>query len=72
MNVYAPAGGGGGKAVMFWIHGGDLRSGTGAEAQVDGSSFVSNQDVVVVTINYRLNGMSSATPKVHELSADSK
>ncbi|KAJ3120796.1 hypothetical protein HK100_012648 [Physocladia obscura] len=42
--------------VLFWIHGGDLKQGTGAEANVDGSSFVANQNVVVVTINYRLNG----------------
>ena len=39
---------------MFWIHGGDLTSGT--SSVFDGTSFAANQDVVVVTINYRVNG----------------
>lgn len=46
------------KAVMFWIHGGDLSADTGSSPTYDGSSFAANQDVVIVTINYRLNGQS--------------
>ncbi len=54
LNIYTPADSEGGKAVMFWIHGGDLTSGTAVA--FDGSSFAANHDVVVVIINYRLNG----------------
>jgi carboxylesterase type B len=54
LSVYAPASCKGGKAVMFWIHGGDLTSGT--SSAFDGSSFAAHHDVVVVTTNYRLNG----------------
>ncbi|TRM56458.1 Alpha/Beta hydrolase protein [Schizophyllum amplum] len=46
---------GGGKAVVFWIHGGGNTGGTGADATFDGGSLASRADVVVVTINYRLN-----------------
>ncbi|AEO71894.1 uncharacterized protein THITE_49921 [Thermothielavioides terrestris NRRL 8126] len=62
LNVYAPARPSckGGRAVMFWIHGGDLTSGT--SSAFDGTSFAANQDVVVVTMNYRVNvfGFSNA------------
>lgn len=56
LNVYAPARPSckASRAVMFWIHGGDLTSGT--SSAFDGTSFAANQDVVVVTINYRVNG----------------
>lgn len=67
LNVYAPAGCKGGKAVMFWIHGGDLTSGT--SSGFDGTSFAANQDVVVVTINYRLNGMYSPPTNLLSLSS---
>lgn len=64
LNVFAPstfpernhtAGGDVGRAVMVYIHGGGLITGTAADSKLDGSSLASNQDVVVVTINYRLN-----------------
>lgn len=60
LNVYAPAGCKGGRAVMVWIHGGDLSSGT--SSAFDGASIAGNQDVVVVTFNYRVNafGFSNA------------
>lgn len=41
------------RAVMVWIHGGSFISGTGAD--YDGSTLALHGDVVVVTINYRLN-----------------
>lgn len=41
------------RPVMVWIHGGNFRSGSGSEARFDGSKIVT-QDVVLVTINYRL------------------
>ena len=49
----APAGG---RTVMFWIYGGNLQFGTANIPPYDGSSFAANQDVVLVTHNYRTNG----------------
>ena len=46
-----------GRAVMFWIFGGGTQFGSGSVAFYDGSSFAANQDVVLVTINYRTNSM---------------
>ncbi|KAJ4380866.1 hypothetical protein N0V86_004228 [Didymella sp. IMI 355093] len=43
------------KAVMFWLCGGNLQSGSGSYDYFDGSSLAINEDVVVVTINYRTN-----------------
>ncbi|KAL1986580.1 hypothetical protein VTN96DRAFT_6158 [Rasamsonia emersonii] len=43
------------KPVMFWIHGGGQVSGTGSDSTFDGASLVSRSDVVLVTVNYRLN-----------------
>jgi carboxylesterase type B len=58
LNVFTPAckGPKRGRAVMFWIYGGNLQFGYGGLPTYDGSSFAANQDVVVVTINYRTNG----------------
>jgi carboxylesterase 2 len=55
INVYTPAGGDC-KAVLFWIYGGDLQNGNGADPVFDGTALAANQDVVVVTFNYRVNG----------------
>ncbi|KAJ6199271.1 carboxylesterase [Bipolaris maydis] len=57
VNVYTPAGvnSTSKKAVMFWIFGGNLAFGTGGLNYYDGSSLTINEDVVVVTINYRTN-----------------
>jgi len=54
LNVQRPAGTRPGQRlpVYFWIHGGGLRNGSGA--QHDGSLVVRRTGVVVVTINYRL------------------
>jgi len=43
------------KPVLFWIHGDGNTGGTGADATFDGGPLVSRGDIVVVTINYRLN-----------------
>ena len=58
LNVFAPASPApaGGRAVLFWIHGGGLQFGTGGLPAYDGSSFAAYEDVIVVTINYRTNG----------------
>ncbi|PHH72842.1 hypothetical protein CDD80_4215 [Ophiocordyceps camponoti-rufipedis] len=56
LNIYAPARATpGSKAVLFWIFGGGFSFGSGTLPLYDGLSFVSNQDVVIVTINYRIN-----------------
>ncbi|PGG99296.1 hypothetical protein AJ79_08563 [Helicocarpus griseus UAMH5409] len=69
LNVFAPASGSGSpKAVLFWVYGGGYTSGTGSLPLYDGSSFAANQDIVVVTFNYRTNvfgfpGSSELPPK---------
>ncbi|EOA86252.1 uncharacterized protein SETTUDRAFT_161464 [Exserohilum turcica Et28A] len=57
VNVYTPTGvnSSSNKAVMFWIFGGNLEFGTGGLDYYDGSSLAINEDVVVVTFNYRTN-----------------
>ncbi|KAL0954205.1 hypothetical protein HGRIS_005333 [Hohenbuehelia grisea] len=57
LNVFVPAKKSkkGGRAVMFWLYGGSLKFGTGGLWAYDGSSFAANQDVIVVTTNYRTN-----------------
>lgn len=58
LNVYAPSAPppNGGRAVLAWIHGGTLQSGSAVYDFTDGSLFAAFQDVVVVTFNYRTNG----------------
>ncbi|KAF2835948.1 putative carboxylesterase [Patellaria atrata CBS 101060] len=43
------------KPVLFWIHGGGFTGGTGADPLSDGGDLASREDIVVVTINYRLS-----------------
>jgi carboxylesterase type B len=43
------------RPVLFWIHGGGFTGGTGADAVSDGGNLASKEDVVTVTINYRLS-----------------
>lgn len=51
LNVYAPRSAGP-KAVMVWIHGGCFVSGSSSE--YDGATLAAEQNVLVVTVNYRL------------------
>ncbi len=51
---------GGKRPVMLWIHGGGFRSGSGSSAGYDGTHLCQRGDVVVVTINHRLNVMGFA------------
>jgi para-nitrobenzyl esterase len=56
LNVFTPAlGGGRGRPVMVWLHGGGFSTGSGSGAVLDGTSLAKTSDVVVVTINHRLN-----------------
>ncbi|KAJ6582340.1 Alpha/Beta hydrolase protein [Mycena capillaripes] len=43
------------KPVLFWLYGGGLIFGTASLPGYDGTSLASNQNIVVVTINYRTN-----------------
>jgi para-nitrobenzyl esterase len=56
LNVFTPAlGSGRGRPVMVWLHGGGFSYGTGSDAILEGSNLARSRDVVVVTINHRLN-----------------
>ncbi|MGI6153338.1 MAG: carboxylesterase/lipase family protein [Christensenellaceae bacterium] len=41
--------------VMFFIHGGSFATGAGSDPELNGANLAKNGEVVVVTINYRLN-----------------
>ncbi|HKP60438.1 MAG TPA: carboxylesterase/lipase family protein [Polyangiales bacterium] len=43
------------RPVMFWIHGGGFQAGSGSSQGYDGTHLVQRGDVVVVSINHRLN-----------------
>lgn len=56
LNVYTPGLSDGRKRpVMVWLHGGGFSSGSGSGRILDGTALAHTQDVVVVTINHRLN-----------------
>lgn len=56
LNVWTPALRDGGKrAVMFYIHGGAYAGGSGSDPTYDGANLVKRGNVVVVTVNHRLN-----------------
>lgn len=55
LNVWTPALDNKKRAVMFWIHGGGFSTGSGSSPWYDGTNVARKQDVVVVTINHRLN-----------------
>ena len=56
LNVWTPAINGGGKRpVMVWLHGRGFYAGAGSEPLYDGARLAKRGDVVVVTINHRLN-----------------
>ncbi|KAL4784382.1 Carboxylesterase [Aspergillus varians] len=56
LNVFTPASASAAsKTVMVWIHGGRFRNGANSLNWYDGSALAADQDVVVVSINYRMN-----------------
>lgn len=59
LNVFAPAASSysSGKAVLFWIHGGDFYQGYAGGILYDGHVMARDQDVVVVALNYRLGAL---------------
>jgi len=56
LNVWTPALRDGRKRpVMVWLHGGGYFAGSGGQDRYDGTRLASNHDVLVVTLNHRLN-----------------
>jgi len=50
----------GGRPVIVWIHGGGYTSGQGAIPWYNGTRFAKNNDILVVSINYRLGALGFA------------
>ncbi|MCW2903795.1 MAG: hypothetical protein JWO67_6060 [Streptosporangiaceae bacterium] len=57
LNVWTPAADGRARPVLFWVHGGALTAGSGSEPFYQGAALAAEQDVVVVTTNYRLGAL---------------
>ncbi len=55
LNLWTPATSGK-RAVMVWIHGGGFAFGSANDVYYDGTGLARNEDVVVVSLNHRLNG----------------
>jgi para-nitrobenzyl esterase len=56
LNVWTPALKDGRKRpVLFWCHGGGFVTGSGSSPTTDGANLARRGDVVVVTVNHRLN-----------------
>src|SRR6185437_12978251 len=56
LNVWTPSGGHTHRRpVMVWLHGGGYSSGSGSFTIYDGTNLAAHHDVVVVTVNHRLN-----------------
>ncbi len=54
LNVWTPSAAGK-RPVMVWLHGGGFASGSGSWGWWTGDDLAARQDVVVVTLNHRLN-----------------
>jgi para-nitrobenzyl esterase len=56
LNVFTPElSGGRNRPVMVWLHGGGFATGSGSGPIIDGTNLARTGDVVVVSINHRLN-----------------
>ena len=65
LNVFVPDTPTPDKTVMFWIYGGALQFGNAGQPTYDGSSFAANQEVIVVSTNYRTNAFGfSNSPEI--------
>ena len=65
INVWTPEVGSAGNSgrkrpVMFWCHGGGFATGSGSSPDNDGTNLARRGDVVVVTVNHRLNVLGFA------------
>ncbi len=57
LNVWAPRGGAAPRPVMVWLHGGAFTIGGSSLPTYDGELLASEQDVVVVSVNYRVGAL---------------
>src|SRR5262245_38709526 len=55
INVFTPGVGSGNRPVMVWLHGGGFSGGSGNWLLYDGTNLARKEDVVVVSVNHRLN-----------------
>jgi para-nitrobenzyl esterase len=55
LNVWTPGTDNGRRPIMVWLHGGGFACGSGAWPSYDGGNLAKNGDVVIVTLNHRLN-----------------
>jgi len=55
LNVWTPGLGSGKRPVMVWFHGGGYSAGSANWAMYNGGNLAAKHDVVVVTVNHRLN-----------------
>lgn len=62
MNVFTPATGDGKRPVMVWLHGGAFAFGSADVPVLDGEQLAASEDVVVVTLNHRLNAFGYFPP----------
>jgi para-nitrobenzyl esterase len=65
LNIWTPEVGSAGNSgrkrpVMFWCHGGGFATGSGSSPDNDGTNLARRGDVVVVTVNHRLNVLGFA------------
>jgi para-nitrobenzyl esterase len=60
LNVWTPGTDRGARPVMFYIHGGAYNHGSGSSPLYDGAALCRRGDVVVVTVNHRLNAFGYA------------
>lgn len=67
LNIWTPGLNDGGlRPVLVWLHGGGFSTGTANDSSYDGEALAKNGDVVVVSVNHRLNvfGQSGGGAKV--------
>lgn len=55
LNIWTPASDDAARPVMVWLHGRGFAEGAGSEGWYDGTRLATRGDVVVVTVNHRLN-----------------
>ncbi|CAN7289131.1 carboxylesterase family protein [Phenylobacterium sp. LjRoot164] len=55
LNIFTPAADAAARPVMVWFHGGGFEAGSGSQKLYDGTALALRGDVVVVTLNHRLN-----------------
>jgi len=69
LNIWTPHPDDNKRPVMVWVHGGGFSSGSGSSQIYNGALLAERNDVVVVTINYRLGILGFLThPDLHETS----